>query len=48
MSLEVSGWGEFAELVAYHLLSHVNRNELVSVVNSDSMADKVRGDHAGA
>ena len=48
MTAEVAGRGEFAEFVAYHLLSYVNRDKLVTVVNSDSMADKVRRDHTGA
>lgn len=48
MAFECSGRREFAELVAYHILSNVNRNELVSIMNGDSMANKVRGDHTGA
>ena len=47
MAFECSGRREFAELVAYHILSDVNRNELVSIMNCDSMADEVRGDHTG-
>ena len=47
MTPEVAGGGELAQLVADHLLGDVNRDKLVSVVNSDSMADEVRGDHAG-
>ena len=35
-------------LVADHLLSNVNRNKLVSIMNGDCVADEVRGDHAGA
>ena len=48
MTSEVAGGSELAQLVTHHLLSNVNRNELVSIMNCDSMADKVRGDHAGA
>lgn len=48
MAFESSGRREFAELVAHHVLSDVNRNELVSIMNCDSVAYEVRGDHAGA
>ena len=48
MTSESAGRGEFAELVTDHLFGDVNRNELVSVVNGDGMADEVRRDHAGA
>ena len=47
MTSKVAGGGELAQLVADHLLGDVNRDELVSVVNSDRMADEVRRDHAG-
>ena len=46
MAFESSGRREFAELVAHHVLSDVNRNELVSIMNCDSVAYEVRGDHA--
>ena len=48
MAFECSGRCEFAKFVADHVLSNVNRNELVSIMNCDSVADEVRGDHAGA
>ena len=48
MTSEVAGRGELAQLVADHLLGDVNRNKLVSIMNGDSMADEVGGDHAGA
>ena len=48
MTSEVAGRSELAQLVTHHLLSNVNRNELVSIMNCDSVADEVRGDHAGA
>ena len=48
MSSKVSCRGEFAEFVTYHLLSNVNRDKLVSVMNCDCMADEVRRDHTGA
>ncbi len=48
MAFESSCRRELAELVAYHILSNVNRNELVSIMNGDSMANEVRGDHTGA
>ena len=48
MTFECAGRGELSELVTYHLLSNVNRNKLVSIMNGDGVADEVRGDHAGA
>lgn len=48
MAFESSCRRKFAELMAYHVLSDVNRNELVSIMNCDSVAYEVRGDHAGA
>ena len=48
MAFESSGRGEFAKLVSDHVLSNVNRNELVPIMNCHCMADEVRGDHAGA
>ena len=48
MTSKVAGRSELAQLVTHHLLSNVNRNELVSIMDCDSMADEVRGDHAGA
>ncbi len=42
MTSECTGRGEFAEFVTHHLLSYINRNELVSIMNCDSMSDEVR------
>ena len=47
MAYESPRRSEFTELVTHHVLRHVNRNELVAVVDGDRMADKVRGNHAG-
>ena len=48
MASESTRRREFSELVTHHVLRNVNRNELVSIMNCDSVADEVRGDHAGA
>ena len=48
MTLECAGRGKLTQLVAYHVLSDINRNELVSVMNCDRMAYEVRRNHAGA
>ena len=39
---------ELSKFVANHILSYIYRNELVSIMNCDSVAYEVRGDHAGA
>jgi len=48
MASESSCWRKLTKLVTYHILSYVNRNKLVSVMNCDGVADKVRGNHACA
>ena len=48
MASECSCRSELTEFVAYHVLSNVNRNKLVSIMNSDSVTHKVRRYHACA
>ena len=48
MAFECSCRGKLAKLVTNHVFSNINRNELVSIMNCDSVAYEVRGDHAGA
>ena len=48
MATEVAGRGEFAETVTYHVLSDVNRNEFVAVVDSEGEPDEFGGDHRSA
>ena len=48
VSAERTRRGELTQLVTHHVLSHVNGNKLITVMNCDRVADKVRGDHAGA
>ncbi len=48
MASESSCWRKLTELVADHVLSNVNRNKLVSIMNCDGMTYKVRGNHACA
>ena len=45
MTTEIARGGELAELVTHHVLSDVNGNELVSVVDSDRLTYEVRRDH---
>ena len=42
MASENTGRRKFAKLVTDHLLGDIDRNELVSVMHSDRMADEVR------
>ena len=46
MTTEIARGGELAELVTHHVLSDVNGNELVSVVDSDRLTYEVRRNHA--
>ena len=45
MSLEQTGRGKFAEFMANHVFGHVNGKESFPVVDSEVMADEIRGDH---
>src|SRR5512145_1754422 len=42
VTLERTGQGELAELVADHLVGHVHRHVLLAVVHGDRQADEVR------
>ena len=45
MSAEGTGRGELTQLVPYHILRNVNRNELVPVVNGDRVTDEIGRNH---
>ena len=45
VAAEDAGRGEFAEFVADHVLGDVNGDEGFAVVDSEVMADEIRGDH---
>ena len=45
VAAESTGGRELAEFVSDHVLRNVNGDELVAVVNCDSVTYKVRGDH---
>ena len=48
MTSEDTGGGKLAELVAYHVLGNIHRDELVAVVYSYGLSYEVGGDHRGA
>lgn len=45
--LEQTGQGELAEAVTNHVFSHVDRDEVLAVVNQERVANEVRSDHGG-
>ena len=45
MTTEVTRRSKLAELVTDHVLCYINRNELVSVVDSDRLTYEVRRNH---
>ena len=45
MTTEVTRRGELAEFVTDHVLSYVNGNKLISVVDSDRLTNEVRRNH---
>ena len=48
VAAEGAGGGKFAEFVAYHVLGHIDRDELVAVVDGESVADEFGGNHRSA
>src|SRR5699024_5744213 len=48
MAGELPGGGELAELVADHILGHIDRHMLAAVVNGEGVADELREDGGGA
>ena len=42
---EVTRRGEFAEFMAYHVLSDVHRDELVAIMNCERVAYEIRRNH---
>jgi hypothetical protein len=48
MSLEGTRRGEFAKLMAYHILRHKNWHVLTSVVNGNGQTDHFRHNHGSA
>ena len=48
MAFESSCWRKLTKLVTYHVLSNINRNKLVSIMNCDGVTYKVRRNHACA
>jgi hypothetical protein len=45
MAAETTCGSELTQLVAYHVLSNVNRDKFVTVMNSYSVSHEIRGDH---
>ena len=48
MSAEVAGGSKFTKLVAYHVLGHIDGDELVAVVDGEGVTDKLGSDHGCA
>ena len=45
MAAEVARRGELTELVANHIFGYVNWDELIAVVDSESVADELGSNH---
>ena len=45
MATETTCRGELTELVSYHVLSNVNRDEFISIVNCNCMSHEIGGNH---
>ena len=45
MASESSCWRKLTELVTYHILSNINRNELITIMDSNCMSYKIRRYH---
>ena len=48
MAFECTCRCKLTELVTNHVLSNINRNKLIAVMNCDGVAYEIRRDHAGA
>ena len=48
MPAENTGGGEFAQLMTYHVLGHINRDEFVAIMHGDGLSYKIRRDHRGS
>ena len=48
MAAERAGGGEFAELVAHHVLGHINGDELIAVMNGESVTHEFGCNHRSA
>ena len=48
MAAECAGGGKLTELVADHVFGHIDGDELVAVVNGESVSHEVGRDHGGA
>ena len=47
MPAESAGGGEFAQLMAYHVFRHIDRNVLAAVMHRDGVADEFGEDGGG-
>ena len=45
MTSEDSSRSELAQLVAHHILSHVDWDELVAIVDGNRLTDEIRRNH---
>ena len=45
MSTEATGGCKLTELMANHVLSNVDRDKFITVMNCNSVSHEVRGDH---
>lgn len=48
VSAECAGQGKLTKLMAYHVLSDIDRYEFVSIVHCDGMSHEVGRNHRGA
>ena len=37
--------GELSKFMTHHIFSNVDRNELITIMNSNGMSHKIRGNH---
>jgi len=47
MTFKSTGRRKLTQFMSYHLLSDINRNMLLSIVNCNRMSDHVRNNHTG-
>jgi len=48
MTVELAGQGKFTKLVSYHILSHIYRDMILAIMDSERVPYHLREDRAGS
>ena len=48
MTSKLTSRSKFAQLMTYHIFSHINRNKFITIMNCYCMTNKIRRNHASS